>query len=130
MLTGQDIQRIGELLAPKFGEIGCKFESLEESISNLAKMTKRGFDNCVTKEEFNEFKDEMYSFKEGVDIFKSKTEQSLFSLDSKVDEISNKVDKIEEKLEPLYAGYSIMQKEIQQVNYRMDRVEEKVGVEN
>ena len=123
MLTDQDIQKMVDVFQPKFN-------ALEESISNLAIMTKRGFDNCVSKEEFNEFKDEMYSLKEGVDSFKSKTEQSLFSLDSKVNEISNKINKVEEKLEPLYAGYSIMQKEIQQLNYRMDRVEEKVGVEN
>ena len=107
MLTDQDIQKMVDVFQPKFN-------ALEESISNLAIMTKRGFDNCVSKEEFNEFKDEMYSFKEGVDSFKSKTEQSLFSLDSKVNEISNKINKVEEKLEPLYAGYSIMQKEIQQ----------------
>lgn len=114
MLTDQDIQKMVEVFQPKFN-------ALEESILNLAIMTKKRFDEVDSKIETLESKLEDHI---------AETHQNFFNLDTKVNDISTRENKIEEKLEPLYTVYSIMQREIQQLNYRMDKVEEKVGNAN
>jgi len=113
-LTDQDIQKINEVLSPKF-------DSLSDAIESLAITTKKGFDNVVSKTEFNEFRDEMYEFKK-------ETTAALSSLDSKLYDIDNRLKKVEETLEPLLTGYRIMQNEISDLNKRIEKLELKVGI--
>jgi hypothetical protein len=119
MLTDKDIEKLNEALAPKFEAIDSKFGSIEESITNLAIMTKKGFDkvNTDTKET-----------NEKLDDYIKKTDSTLFNLDSTLNSVDTRLKKVEIMLEPLYTGYTIMQNHLRDLDIRITRVEEKTGI--
>jgi len=55
-------------------------------------------------------------------------EYSIGTIDCKVNEIDMRLKKVENALEPLLMGYNIMQKEMQGLNFRIERLEKKAGV--
>ena len=122
MLTDQDVQKINESLIPRFDKLEKEIIiRMEAAVENLAIMTSKGFDSTVTSEDFNDFTDHAQKFEKS-------TSQSLFNLDSKLNDVGNQLKKVEGMLEPLFAGYSIMHKEIQDLNARVSRIEEKAGI--
>ncbi len=122
MLTGQDIQKINESLIPLFEKLEKEITNrMEAAVENLAIMTSKGFDSTVTIVDFNDFTAHAQKFEKS-------TSQSLFNLDSKLNDVGTQLKKVEGMLEPLFAGYSIMHKEIQDLNARVSRIEEKEGI--
>ena len=95
--------------------------STAKSIEDLAIITKKGFDNTVSKEEFTEFKTEMTEFKKG-------TETTLFNLDGHAKKTNERLDAIEKAMGPLVQVSGFMQKEIRELNMRVNRLEHKVGI--
>jgi hypothetical protein len=122
MLTDQDIQKINESLSPRFEKLENQITSrIETAIENLAIMTSKGFNSTVTIDDFKDFTDHAQKFEKSTSL-------SLFNLDSKLTEADTRLKKVEGMLEPLFAGYSIMHKEIQDLNDRVSRIEAKAGI--
>lgn len=92
------------------------------STYELAIMVAGGF--AGVDKRFAEVEKKFESFDERF----SQLESTIFVLDSKVGDIYTRVKKMDEVLEPVMLGYSIMQKEIQSLNFRIEKLERKVGV--
>jgi len=110
-------------------------ESLVKTVDHLAAITKKGFDNTVDKDDFNdlrshmyEFKDEMYDLKDDMTSFKNATKIALYSMDSKIESIDKRLDAIDKTLGPLVQISSAMQTEIRSLNLRVGKLEHKAGL--
>lgn len=119
-------------LAESINSFGAKtdfsFKQVNESIDSLARITKAGFDNTVSKTEFNEFKTEMYDFRDDMLEFEKKTNTTLLNLDGHAQETNNRLDAIEKTLGPLVQVSGLMQKEIRSLNIRVERLEKQAGL--
>jgi len=85
-----------------------------DSIDSLAVMTKKGFDKMVTKDEFEDYKDEIG--------------MTLYNIDSKLRTVDERLDAIEKTMGPLVRISGIMQNEIRDLNSRVAKLEHKIGV--
>ncbi len=90
-------------------------------MDDLAIMIKNGFDNTVTKDEFNEFRDHMFGFEK-------KTNITLLNLDGNAQETNKRLDSIEKTLGPLVQVSDLMQKEIKSLNIRVERPGRQAGL--
>ena len=111
-----------------FKDVQGSFKEVNESIESLARITKAGFDNTVSKTEFNEFKTEMYDFRDHMLGFEKKTDITLLNLDNHAQETNKRLDAIEKTLGPLVQVSGLMQKEIRNLNVRVERLEKQAGL--
>lgn len=116
-----------ETIAKSLGTLATKID-LEKSIDSLAMITKRGFDNTVSKEAFGEFKEEMTDFKIDITEFAQKTSLTLLNIDAKLQTVDQRLDAIEKTLGPLVHVSNAVQRELREHNERIARIEHKIGL--
>ena len=96
-------------------------EDINYSIENLAVAVKVGFDEVDKR--FNEV-DKRF---DEVDKRFEKTDQQLFEIDSKAERIDHRLKEVEKALAPLVFSYGIFQKEIKNLNFRIEKLERKAS---
>ena len=101
--------------------IGDLKKTTTKSISDLAIFTKRGFDQTVSLETFNDFTHDMLAFKKH-------TETTLFNLDGHARTTNERLDAIEKALGPLVQTTSFYQQTLREHERRIAFLERKTGL--
>jgi predicted nuclease with TOPRIM domain len=106
------------------------------NISDLAIMVANGFSEMDKKfkamdEKFYKMDERFDAIDDRLDSTDSKLEKLVnvvYGINDTVIDMNGRLKKLEEVIEPLMMGFRITQKEIQDINLRVDRIERKTGI--